>query len=55
MMSTIFLGSLILTLLWLWEHASVYLRWVRGCLISVLLVAGVTLGLPLLSRFLINL
>ena len=55
MMSTMFLGFIILALLWIWEHASVYLRWVPGCLISVFLVVAVTLGLPLLSRFLINL
>lgn len=54
MMSTVFLGFIILTLVWIWEHASVYLRWVPGCLISVLLVV-VILGWPVLSRFLINL
>lgn len=51
----LFWGSLVLLVFWLVEHFGVYLRWMAGCLISVILLPVVGIGLVLLRDFLINL
>jgi len=51
----LFLGSLVLLGFWLIENFGVYLRWMAGCLIFVILLPVVGIGLVLLRDFLINL
>ncbi len=56
MMTTVFVGSLILGLFWLFEHIGPSLRWAAVRLASlVLLFIIIVFVLPLLHDFLLNL
>lgn len=52
--TTLLWGCLVFLGLWLMDHVGVYLKWMGGCLLSVLLVAGGSMLLIVLHDFLRN-